>query len=468
MSFGVGVGDVVLVTSLAWRLYKNSKESSEHFRSMSTELMALHAVLSEICDFVEEHGDELEDSRKNRLNLLMQGCQGSLQELDALYHRYESLATQRQRTWDRMCFGLKDLSDVRQRLISCTTSLTSFIAALINASTARIEKRLIKMVTEIQAGMREKSVVANSDIADTIDSPEFWPELRKELDDLGISAVVAEERHEYIIAWLKDAAASGMLDENARMVGNDDASTIYRTSIATGDDDNSRSSTPGFDESASIRSLTPTNDSDDRSTSYHSAHSDLNHISEHHLAVPRREVISMSASSTAFDAEVQRMRVDRSVADLLAPLAASTAYSLPPPTYNLSPSSASFSSSSPTLVRSPRRRTFGLVSKLFQKQTAIVQAASDGDIDRVARLLSMGMDVNAVDRWGWSALSMCGYGGHAAIARLLLDHGAKIDNVDVDNDTPMSLAEQRGHADVVIMLEEEAAIRQLRDKEAAQ
>jgi hypothetical protein len=33
-----------------------------------------------------------------------------------------------------------------------------------------------------------------------------------------------------------------------------------------------------------------------------------------------------------------------------------------------------------------RRHSFGLVEKLFQKQTAIVQATSDGDIDRVARL----------------------------------------------------------------------------------
>lgn len=57
---------------------------------------------------------------------------------------------------------------------------------------------------------------------------------------------------------------------------------------------------------------------------------------------------------------------------------------------------------------------------------------------------------------------------HVAIARLLLDHGAKIDNVDVDGDTPISLAEQRGHADLVIMLEEEASIRDLRAKEAAQ
>lgn len=66
----------------------------------------------------------------------------------------------------------------------------------------------------------------------------------------------------------------------------------------------------------------------------------------------------------------------------------------------------------------------------------------------------------------WSALSMCGYGGHAAIARMLLDHGADLDNVDVDDDTPTSLATQRGHAELVVMFEEERAVRDLKIREA--
>ncbi|KAF8170713.1 hypothetical protein K438DRAFT_1982570 [Mycena galopus ATCC 62051] len=445
MSFGVGLGDIALVTSLTWTLYKGCKESSEDFRRLSNELMALHAVLSETCDFMDEHGDELEDSRKKRLNMLMDGCRSSLQELHELYKRYESLSTQRQRTWDRMRFGLKDLSDVRQRLISNTTSLTSFITVLANSSTTRIEKRLIKLITELQAGMREKSVMSVSDIASTIDSPHVWGELRRELDDVGISPVVAEERRDFIVSWLKDAAAAGLLDENARV-------------HPTPDDDgfNGRCMTPS-DES--FRSLTPTNDNE------HDFYTALSHdhgsSESEGTTVGRREAMHMSFTTNAFDAEVKRRHNERSVSELLAPLAAKTTYSLP------SPSSASVSSSTTALPAPRRRRTFGLVGKLFQKQTAIVQAASDGDIDRVARLISMGMDVNAVDRWGWSALSMCGYGGHVAIARLLLDHGAKIDNVDVDNDTPITLAEQRGHADLVIMFEEEEGLRKLREKEAA-
>jgi type VI protein secretion system component VasK len=100
---------------------------------MSTELMSLYAVLGETRDYLEEHGEELAESQKSRLSILMHGCQSSLEDLDALYLRYESLSTQAQRSWDRVRFGLKDLSDVRQRLVSSTTLLTSFNTALIKS-----------------------------------------------------------------------------------------------------------------------------------------------------------------------------------------------------------------------------------------------------------------------------------------------------------------------------------------------
>jgi ankyrin repeat protein len=61
---------------------------------------------------------------------------------------------------------------------------------------------------------------------------------------------------------------------------------------------------------------------------------------------------------------------------------------------------------------------------------------------------------------------MCAYGGHVEICRMLLDHGADLDNIDVDGDTPESLATNRGHADIVIMLEEERLLRDLKVREA--
>jgi hypothetical protein len=130
MSFGVGVGDIALVARSAWTLYKACKESSEDFARLSGELMSLHAVLTETEDFLHEN-PRLDASRRHRLELLCDNCRVTLNDLEALVTRYDSLGTHAQRTWDRMRFGLKDLSDVKGRLVSSVTLLTAFNTAMI-------------------------------------------------------------------------------------------------------------------------------------------------------------------------------------------------------------------------------------------------------------------------------------------------------------------------------------------------
>lgn len=61
---------------------------------------------------------------------------------------------------------------------------------------------------------------------------------------------------------------------------------------------------------------------------------------------------------------------------------------------------------------------------------------------------------------------MAAYGGHVDIARLLLEHGGDLNNVDVDGDTPELLAANRGHAAVVFLFEEERQRRDLKVREA--
>lgn len=261
--------------------------------------------------------------------------------------------------------------------MSAKSPLTFYAFSFSSSSTSRIEKKLNKFITEVQAGMREGSVISDSDAATTIQSPDVWAELRRELEDVGISAVVVEERHDFIVNWLKNALADGSLEGD--VVAIDDV-VIHNRSFTPINSEgiNSRSLTPTNDEGINSRSLSPINDVEQDSNWYHTAHNELSHDTERNTVDHRREV--MSAATSAFGADVQRARNERAVSELLDPLAASTLYSLPSP-----------SSSSTLSPKSPRRRrTFGLVQKLFQKQTAIVQAASDGDIDRVANLISIG------------------------------------------------------------------------------
>ncbi|KAJ8108531.1 hypothetical protein ONZ43_g6396 [Nemania bipapillata] len=93
MSFGVGFGDIVLASSLAWSVYKACKDSSENFQRLSGDVASLHVVLKETEDYLGEFTD-LDMSRVNRLQILTDGCRDTLKDLEKLLRSYDSLGTQ--------------------------------------------------------------------------------------------------------------------------------------------------------------------------------------------------------------------------------------------------------------------------------------------------------------------------------------------------------------------------------------
>ncbi|KAE9389437.1 ankyrin [Gymnopus androsaceus JB14] len=384
MSFGVGVGDVVLVAQLAWTLYKGCRDSNDDFRRLSTEVASLHIILKETEDIMGEFTD-LDISRRKRLQIHVDGCNDILKDLQKLLNSYESLRTQSQRTWDRMRFGLEDLADVRSRLISQVTLLTAYNTSLASASLIRLDKRLTKFYSEVRAGYREGSIISVPDAIETIESPDVWNELRRELEDVGLTPALMEEHRPYITNWMKEYLLQGTdADGPPNTIPNSDGLTITASSSA-----------------ASSSSITV-----------------------------------VSSNEQEFEAKVRQKQPSE---ELLLP--------------------------SPPLKKKKAMDPTRLVRKLLQKQTAIVQAASDGDLDKVINLIKLGCNVNAMDRWGWSALSMAAYGNHLKIARVLLDHGADINNVDVDGDTPYQLATNRGHSDMLILFDLVTAERDLRARE---
>lgn len=129
MNFGIGLNDVIVITKFAWDLYKACRESSDDFKRLSAEVGSLHVVLRETEDYLHDH-PELDAERRRRLVFLLDACRLTLDDLQRLLLNYESLGTNQQRTWDRMRWGLTDVSDLRSRLISNATLLGAFTSSL--------------------------------------------------------------------------------------------------------------------------------------------------------------------------------------------------------------------------------------------------------------------------------------------------------------------------------------------------
>ncbi len=63
--------------------------------------------------------------------------------------------------------------------------------------------------------------------------------------------------------------------------------------------------------------------------------------------------------------------------------------------------------------------------------------------------INNGVDVNAADKGGWTALHHAAISGHTPLAQLLLASRGRVDAFDKHGVTPLHLAARVGHADIV-------------------
>jgi ankyrin repeat protein len=86
------------------------------------------------------------------------------------------------------------------------------------------------------------------------------------------------------------------------------------------------------------------------------------------------------------------------------------------------------------------------------KESELIAAAVKGDNAQIARLLADGVNVNARDNEGGTALAHAAWFGHLETVRLLLEKGADVNAKKKDGSTPVLLATWNKHPDVVEVL----------------
>ena len=140
MSFGFGAGDIINVSTLAWKLFKSCKDAPGEFKNVAGEVVSLHVVLKETEELVAE--SNLSSHQTTQLQHLTDGCQSVLHDLTRLLKKYQSLGSKSQKTWDRLKWGSEGIANARTRLISNTTMLSAYNTTMVKyVSSARGEPR---------------------------------------------------------------------------------------------------------------------------------------------------------------------------------------------------------------------------------------------------------------------------------------------------------------------------------------
>ena len=81
------------------------------------------------------------------------------------------------------------------------------------------------------------------------------------------------------------------------------------------------------------------------------------------------------------------------------------------------------------------------------------EACGKGDTEEVERLIRAGVDVNKVDSdYGYTPLYLAAERGHIDIVKLLINNGANISEKSSDGETPLYWVAREGYVDIVKLL----------------
>lgn len=103
-------------------------------------------------------------------------------------------------------------------------------------------------------------------------------------------------------------------------------------------------------------------------------------------------------------------------------------------------------------------RSNGMNKRNLQR-TPLHHAAADAELETVVQLVELGVDVNAQDSQGWSALHFAAQSLSTDCARLLLEAGANVNARDSFGNTPLSRAVfvYQGDGDLIELLRKAGA-----------
>ncbi|PVD38007.1 hypothetical protein C0Q70_00612 [Pomacea canaliculata] len=90
---------------------------------------------------------------------------------------------------------------------------------------------------------------------------------------------------------------------------------------------------------------------------------------------------------------------------------------------------------------------------LTQKEAKFLWCSQNGEVEPIQNLISLGININVSDMFGWTAAMCAAFEGHSEVLKCLVDSGADLSQTNNAGQTAVQLAQSRGHSSVVHFIE---------------
>ena len=234
MSFGYSAGDAVLLSQLAWKTVQNARKACGEHDELTREALSLHVVLRRLEQDAEKPGSPINrpnDTYKEELDVVFDGCKKVLNVLDQVLTKYNALSDQERsgrKLLARIRFGngkMADMVEMRGKLAYYSSAMSLFLNMVSMRSMGRVERRMndaggdlkeIKVaVNGITAHLMSISIRHEGSVltAYADDDRAVWKEFRRELLKDGFSSSIIRKHKAVIKAYIEELGSRGLFDE---------------------------------------------------------------------------------------------------------------------------------------------------------------------------------------------------------------------------------------------------------------
>jgi len=230
MSFGFSLSDGLMLIQLVWSTYDGAKRACSEHGELTREIHSLCTVLDHLKS-EDANPDSLihqaKGSRRRELKGYIKGCERHLRRINAILTKFNSLAEEERsgtQLWEKVRFSngpVKDVLEIRQKILTYTTAISMSLHLLSQGSQGRMEKMISRQGGEMKgirksinlllakpSATHEGSVFSNH----SQDDITWWRDFRHNLVKSGYTSKALSGNMELIQAYVKELTDRGVFE----------------------------------------------------------------------------------------------------------------------------------------------------------------------------------------------------------------------------------------------------------------